>query len=298
MERKGPAKLTEALVKGCLAPEELQLKKGAVVMFVKNNFEEGYVNGTLGRVASFDTGTKLPIVETTSGKTIHVQPTDWTISEEGKVLASITQLPLRLAWAITVHKSQGMSLDAAEIDLSKSFEPGMGYVALSRVRSLDGLSLMGMNEEAFLVHPRVTALDGALRAQSKRHAGEIAALDAYEKKNRHKEFVEARAMSKERMEASTQDTYEKTATLVRKKLSLADMAREREKTVGTIFKHLEVLKERGTLPDITYLKPKAEMLEEVAEAFQAVGDTKLAPVYKALDKEYTFNQLRLARLFL
>ena len=299
MVRKGPAKLTDTLVKGCLAPEELHLKEGAVVMFVKNNFEEHYVNGTLGRVTSFDAETGLPIVETTSGKEIYVQPADWSIMEDGKVRASITQLPLRLAWAITVHKSQGMSLDAAEIDLSKSFGPGMGYVALSRVRSLAGLSLLGMHTDAFAVHPRVAKLDSVLRDKSAHSAKKLGKLTTIEKEEKKKAFIESRALPEgKENNAQKQDTYEQTATLVRKKKSLAEMAREREKTVGTIFKHLEILKEKGTLPNITYLKPDETSLAEMHEAFDEAGDTKLTPVYKILNKKYTFNELRLARLFL
>ena len=76
------------------------------------------------------------------------------MEEEGKVLARVEQMPLRLAWAITVHKSQGMSLDAAEIDLSRAFVPGQGYVALSRLRNLVGLSLCGFNDMALAMHPR------------------------------------------------------------------------------------------------------------------------------------------------
>ena len=92
-------------------------------MFIKNSFDEGYVNGTLGAVEDFD-NTGAPIVRTFSGRKIFVTPAEWTVEEEGKVLARVEQLPLRLAWAITVHKSQGMSLDAAEIDLSRAFVPG------------------------------------------------------------------------------------------------------------------------------------------------------------------------------
>jgi ATP-dependent DNA helicase PIF1 len=76
--------------------------------------------------------------------------------------AEINQVPLRLAWAITIHKSQGMSLDAAEIDLSKSFAYGMGYVALSRVKSLEGIRLIGINPTAFMVDSEVAKFDEAL----------------------------------------------------------------------------------------------------------------------------------------
>ncbi len=158
MKSKGLAHLENQLQNNCLAPEELILKKGAVVMFVKNKFDQGYINGTMGTVKGFDDD-NFPIVKTAEGKTIYARPASWTIEEQGEVLAEITQLPLRLAWAITVHKSQGMSLDLTEIDLSKSFEYGMGYVALSRVRSLDGLRLIGFNKMSLQVDPEVTKLD-------------------------------------------------------------------------------------------------------------------------------------------
>ena len=164
MTSSGNQRAKEGLIKSCLAPETLELKLGAEVMFVANSPSGQYVNGTLGKVAGFDDD-DLPLVDT-GKKTIGVQLHNWKVEDGDKVLTEISQLPLRLAWAITVHKSQGMSLDAAEIDLSSSFEPGMGYVALSRTKSLDGMYIIGMNNTALMVSPEISSIDKRLRAKS------------------------------------------------------------------------------------------------------------------------------------
>jgi len=166
MSSQGPSPLVAALKKGCLSPETLYLKVGAAVMFTKNNQKGSFVNGTLGTVEEFDKENSYPIVRTRSGKRIKVKPMDWAMEEDGKVRARISQLPLRLAWAITVHKSQGMSLDEAVMDLSSVFEFGQGYVALSRVRRLSGLYLLGWNDQTFRVHPDVLIKDAEFRTQS------------------------------------------------------------------------------------------------------------------------------------
>jgi ATP-dependent DNA helicase PIF1 len=165
MVTKGAAGKIEQLVRGLLAPEILTLKVGAEVMFVANNFGEGFVNGSRGTVVGFQDD--LPLVTLLSnGQTIRVNQHSWTLMEDDKKKAEAMQLPLRLAWAITIHKSQGMSLDAAEIDLGKTFTPGMGYVALSRVRSLKGIYLTGLNSMAMQLHPDIFAFDSELRAAS------------------------------------------------------------------------------------------------------------------------------------
>ena len=138
-------------------------------MFTKNHPEGLYVNGTLGMVKEFDSF-GMPVVLTNSGLEISVSEQSWKIEEEGKVKAEISQLPLRLAWAITVHKSQGMSLDAMELDLSKSFVKGMGYVALSRVRSLNGMKLLGFNELSLAVDDEVLEIDEKFQEESERNA--------------------------------------------------------------------------------------------------------------------------------
>lgn len=166
MTCSGRNSIVEQLKRGCLSPEKLLLKRGASVMFTKNSPKREFVNGTLGTVMGFDELTNYPIVKTRYGRNIIAEPMDWTIEERNRVLCRISQIPLRLAWAITIHKSQGMSLDAAFIDLKNTFVEGQGYVALSRVRTLTGLYLSGWNEMALKVHPEVFSHDKEFRSLS------------------------------------------------------------------------------------------------------------------------------------
>lgn len=176
MRSFGADPIIAGLKRGCLSPESLYLKEGAVVMFTKNNMKEGFANGTLGTVVGFDKSNGWPIVKTRTGIDINVEPMDWVVEEDGKAKGSITQFPLRLAWAITVHKSQGMTLDEAVMDLRRVFEYGQGYVALSRVRSLKGLHILGWNERALEVHPEILGQDEAFHIASTEAEEEYSAL--------------------------------------------------------------------------------------------------------------------------
>lgn len=162
----GKEHYVESLKRSCIAPERLVLKQDALVMAIKNSPERKYVNGSIGTVKTFEAVTNYPVVEFLNGRTVTMKPDAWELRDGDKKRASMSQVPLRLAWAITVHKSQGMTLDAARIDLRKAFVEGMGYVALSRVRSLDGLSLVGINQMALKISDEALKIDATLRKKA------------------------------------------------------------------------------------------------------------------------------------
>ena len=133
---------------------------------MKNSPQKLYANGSIGTVVDFEPLTDYPIVEFRNGRQVTMLPDVWELRDGERKRASISQVPLRLAWAITVHKSQGMTLDAARIDLRKAFVEGMGYVALSRVRDLDNLYLYGINRKALEISPDALAIDEVLQRAS------------------------------------------------------------------------------------------------------------------------------------
>ena len=158
------------LKKSVLAPETLILKKGATVMALKNDPSGRYVNGSVGEVLGFGSFSGNPVVRFNNGKTVTMEPVDWDRRDDNRKLASMTQIPLKLAWAITIHKSQGMTLDAARIDLLRAFAPGMGYVALSRVKSLSSLSLVGLSKSALIVSDEAIKMNRQWAEEAKKYA--------------------------------------------------------------------------------------------------------------------------------
>jgi hypothetical protein len=269
------------------------------------------VNGTLGRVVRFDEG--YPVIETTDGSYIKIEPVAGEIIEDKSVKASIEQLPLRLAWAITVHKSQGMSLDAAEIDLSKAFVYGQGYVALSRVRSLAGMKILGMHPNALQVDPKVVMQDKRFGEQSEAAEEAFVAMDDTEIETMHERFVVAKGgkipkpgeisqgkkTAKERVQ--TESTYAVTKMFLKEGKSLANIVKERGMVESTIWGHIEKLAADGdiSIDDVLHLEPKSgwdTAKKELNAAMNKHGVEKLKALYEETKEQYDYSLVRLARL--
>lgn len=302
MRSSGKKSIIETLKKSCLAPENLELKKGAKVMFVKNNFEKGYVNGTLGVVENCEYEDIR--VKTLSGQTIDVEREYWAVEEEGRTIAEISQFPLRLAWAITIHKSQGMSLDAAEIDLSRSFERGMGYVAISRVRSLDGLFLKGINAMALEVNQEVLELDRKFKKMSETNSFHIRTFGEEKVKEMHQEF-QTKIENKHSSKKPKLSTVEETKKMLDEGLQIKKIAEKRGLKFGTIIDHIEEIKSENPGYNIYNLKdgiPQTKF-KKIYAAFKKLGISeegfyKLGPVKNLLGPKFSYDDLRLVRLFL
>ena len=305
----GKENLVEILKKSCLAHQIVHLKIGAEVMCIKNNFEEGYVNGTRGIIIGFRPTDRLPIVELSNGKILTFTPDTWAIEEDGKVKASISQIPLRLAWALTIHKSQGMSLDHAEIDLSRTFTYGMGYVALSRVRTLDGIRLIGFSPDALRVDPSVLAFDITLQKESADNEILFSKLSSEEQRKLEHDFIIrmggtiiAQKIKKEPLQKVS--TYEVTKTHLHEKRTVGEIATIRNLTQATILSHIEHLNEKDMFLDISYLKPPEKHITHVTTAYKKLSKEdreKLTPLKQQLEKNghtLSFEEIRLARIFI
>ena len=348
----GDSKLVETLKKTVRTQDELVLKVGAKVMFIKNNAELGVSNGTMGELIGFaavkiedkessdaligddssddideeaagektakakksaakkdkekpkskkPTTQKMPVVRLNSGREVIAEPEEWIIEDEtGEVLASYLQVPLCLAWAITIHKSQGMTLDAAEIDLSRTFELGQGYVALSRLKSLAGLQLLGMNDMSLQLDPLARGADKRFLVLSEEADANYAMLDEESMQQAHEKFVlksggtlsqsvidAYAALQKKRREQQqaqidkkqklgnqvsdkSESTLLATRVLLEESLTIAEISQARQLSQSTIMRHIGELKSQDPSLACDHLRPDDEVMTAVGNAYVAI----------------------------
>ena len=348
----GDSKLVETLKKTVRTQDELILKVGAKVMFIKNNAELGVSNGTMGELIGFaavkiddkdsndalieddsnddvdedaagektakgkksaakkdkekpkskkPTTQKMPVVRLNSGREVIAEPEEWIIEDEtGDVLASYLQVPLCLAWAITIHKSQGMTLDAAEIDLSRTFELGQGYVALSRLKSLSGLQLLGMNDMSLQLDPLARGADKRFLVLSEEADANYAMLDEESMQQAHEKFVlksggtlsksvidayatlqkkrreqqQAKIDKKQKLGNQVSDksdsTLLATRVLLEESLTIAEISQARQLSQSTIMRHIADLKSQDPSLACDHLRPDDEVMTAVGNAYVAI----------------------------
>lgn len=297
--------------------DSLTLKKGAQVMFIKNDPERRFINGTLGEVKSIDKNS-IAVRLAESGTVIDVEPMEWQniryqFDEESKEISSkqigrFKQYPLKAAWAITVHKSQGLTFDKAIIDVHAAFSPGQAYVALSRCRTLDGLVLSSpVSASVFM---RDNAVDAYMNYIS-RPVEELAFSSCYEcfeyeKKLEPEEVAPVKKVKvnqekpkKEKKEELCDDTGKKLSTfecsynLYNQGNTIAQIAEKRGLNQNTIEGHLARYVASGDI-DVHEFVDGDTLKKVEAYCMEHPEEKALKPIFEHFDAKIPYNVLRMA----
>lgn len=297
--------------------DSLTLKKGAQVMFIKNDPERRFINGTLGEVKSIDKNS-IAVRLAESGTVIDVEPMEWQniryqFDEESKEISSkqigrFKQYPLKAAWAITVHKSQGLTFDKAIIDVHAAFSPGQAYVALSRCRTLDGLVLSSpVSASVFM---RDNAVDAYMNYIS-RPVEELAFSSCYEyfeyeKKLEPEEVApvkkvkvnqeKTKKVNKEEPRDDTGkklNTFECSYRLYNQGDTVEQIAEKRGLNQSTIEGHLARYVASGDIDVHEFVD--ADTLQKVeAYCMEHPEEKALKPIFEHFDAKIPYSVLRMA----
>lgn len=297
--------------------DSLTLKKGAQVMFIKNDPERRFINGTLGEVKSIDKNS-IAVRLAESGTVIDVEPMEWQniryqFDEDSKEISSkqigrFKQYPLKAAWAITVHKSQGLTFDKAIIDVHAAFSPGQAYVALSRCRTLDGLVLSSpVSASVFM---RDNAVDAYMNYIS-RPVEELAFSSCYEyfeyeKKPEPEDVAPVKKVKvnkekpkKEKKEELRDDTGKKLSTfecsyrLYNQGNTIEQIAEKRGLNQSTIEGHLARYVASGDIDVHEFVD--GDTLQKVeAYCMEHPEEKALKPIFEHFDAKISYGVLRMA----
>lgn len=267
-------------------PETLLLKEGALIMMRKNDVsgEMRYVNGSLGRVERI--GSETLIIRLLTEEKITVVPEKFSsLDGDGKEIVSAWNFPITLAWATTIHKSQGASLDRLIVNMERLWEPGQAYVALSRVRSSRGLSIECWDPSSIRAEPLVTAFYNSLTESAKKYVPRpLFTIPEREDKEEEK----APKAKKKRPGKMIRD-------MIREKEPLGAIAVTCGIKEETVLEWIDKLVTLGAPMDLEYLLVEILEAENIRAAYGELGLERLKPVFDYFEGAISYSTLRLVR---
>lgn len=283
----GKEKFIEAAQKVVPIPETLLLKKGALIMMRKNDITGGlhYVNGSLGYIQEI-TDDSLEI-KLFSGEEIEVGKEKFSyLDGDGNEVIAAWNFPVTLAWATTIHKAQGASLDRMIVDLYALWEPGQAYVALSRVRSGSGLLIERWSPASILAEPLVTQFYNTLADKAQKYVPRPLYVPPRMKQEKP---------NVQRYGATRQERAQTIVRLIKEKVSLENIAKQCGVKPERIVLYIEKLLAGGATFDLQYFASNISDRQKIDDAFEDCGHDLLKPVFDALGGKIPYDTLRLAR---
>lgn len=286
----GDTRSIDAVKRSAPIPETLLLKEGALIMMRKNDFspEMRWVNGTLGHVKHI-TPEELQI-DLLNGEEITVEPEKFTyLNGDGEEMGAAWNFPVTLAWATTIHKAQGASLDRLVVDLSQLWEPGQAYVAISRVRSGAGLFVERWSPRSIMVEPLVTEFYNSLASAMQTYTPRPLFTIRIVNEELTDDGPAKRTVAKHKARRALVVKMIKDEALPEDIATQADMAYDR------LIHLLEKMLQEGTQVSLTYLEKTVPDYEAIRSSFENLGLERLKPVYEDLEEQIDYDTIRLVR---
>lgn len=273
-------------------PETLLLKEGALIMMRKNDVTGAmrYVNGSLGHIQSI--GAESIIVALLTGEAIEVTKEAFSsLDGDGNEVMAAWNFPVTLAWATTIHKAQGASLDRLIVDLHSLWEPGQAYVAMSRVRSGEGLMIERWSKSSIRAEPLVTAFYDALAEQAKKYTPRPLFTPPV------RDHREERIRKIKTMKPTRLQRMESIARMVKEQVSLQNMAEKCGIKPQRVVLYIEKILASGEwTSDPGYLSESISDRQKIISAFREYGTEYLQPVFNEFRGGVSYDDLRIVRL--
>lgn len=287
-EYAGDESYLERAKKNLPIPDTLLLKVGALIMMRRNDIsgENAFVNGSLGHVKGIEDD--MLHVRLFTGEDIEVAKYKFSVLDgDGNDVMSAWNFPVSLAWATTIHKAQGATLDRMIVDLHQLWEPGQAYVALSRVRSGDGLFIERWSKDSIRADALVTSFYDALSDRAKKYVPRpfFQVLP-----------TQSDASTSAPSSLTMHERIERTRVLLQERKDLAFIAAECGMTVGTVLKYIEKLIGKGTVPSIAYLVEHTEYVDKIRLLYQERGMQSMRVAFDAFDGKISYDDLHLVRV--